>query len=610
MLLHKLRAGTHLVGLLVWANLCSIATAARQDLRGLLRETRHSSLRLWLAVWTGLRKRGKFRVACWVRLCLASGVSRTTLARNLEAAVALAEQDIGRQKFEQAVATLTPHIEAYPDHPKAAKCHGLRSLAHIWHGHYLETIEDLKRCVALRPRYARGFKYLANLAQVHGIRGEVQLARQAMAAQCGARPTDDPTEFLAEYLTKRVYPHLRGLPLAGTVGVMIGAYHNAVGHAILDPFHFYNLFRHRFDHLVLIHPPLTTYSRPTLLMVSILDQYLEQIEIECPDLPAFAWQNLGELRLPGREQKLTFLCYNYWALNRMAYDARRDPEHPMSRGRQYLQLPGKMVDRAERLCRKLRLETDTDRPIVVVHTREHGYHRLRGQAFRNADIRNYVPALRRLIDRGYLVVRIGDRRMTSIHREVPGLVELPRLTGYDPVLDAYFLQRCQFMISCQSGPCSLARAMGKPNLVVNAVYNHTTLPEYNELFAFKRYLDAGGVELGVEESLRRCAHLFDRTEHFERAGIHLADTTAEEIDAALVEMLAGLDHPNRPDTPAQARVRRIMEKLGANPDPANPLTHRMSNYIGHALPECRVSDAVCRLRPGFAPQGETLARVA
>jgi hypothetical protein len=44
-----------------------------------------------------------------------------------------------------------------------------------------------------------------------------------------------------------------------------------------------------------------------------------------------------------------------------------------------------------------------------------------------------------------------------------------------------------------------------------------------------------------------------------------------------------------------------MEIYAEECDQSNPLTHRMSNYIGHALPECRVSDAVCRLRPGFAP---------
>jgi putative glycosyltransferase (TIGR04372 family) len=209
-----------------------------------------------------------------------------------------------------------------------------------------------------------------------------------------------------------------------------------------------------------------------------------------------------------------------------------------------------------------------------------------------------------------MVVRIGDRKMTSVRREVPGLIELPTFDRYDPVLDAYFLERCEFMISCQSGPCSLARALGKPNLVVNAVYNHTTLPERNELFAFKRYFATGGAELGVEEALRRGTHLFDRTEHFEKAGIRLEDTTAEEIHAAVEEMLAGLDDPDRPDTEHQAAVRRVMQKYAAASDRSHPLAHRMSNYIGHALPECRVSDSMCRLRPGFVPFAARPARVA
>lgn len=599
MILHKLTAAGHLSWLLVRGNLYSIARSRSEGPRAFLRELRHVTVRLWLALAGTLLLRGKFRVSRIVKLCRASGVPRAELESNLEAAVALAERDIGLQKFERAVATLSPHIDAAADHPKAAKCHGLRSLAHIWHGHYLETIRDLNRCAELRPRYARGFRYYANLAHVHGVRGEVAQARRAMAAQCGARPTDDPVDFLARFLTTRVYKFLGGLPLSGTVGVMFGAYHNAVGHAILDPFHFYNLFRHRFDHLVVVHPPLVHYTRPTLLMVSILDQYVEQIEIDSHDLAPFAWQNLGELRTKEKGGKLTFLCYNYWALNRMAYDARRDPRHPMSRGRKYLQLPGKMIDRAETLCRKARI--DTDRPIVVLHTREHGYHRLRVQAFRNADVRNYIPAVRALIERGFTVVRIGERKMVSIRRDVPGLIELPALEHYDPVLDPYFLERCRFMISCQSGPCSLARALGKPNLVVNGVYNHTTLPECNELFAFKRYLDAGGSEMGVEEALRRGAHLFDRAEHFERAGIRLEDTTTEEISAATEEMVAGLDDPFRPDTVLQARFRQAMEEWADMADRSNPLAHGMSNYIGHSLPECRVSDAVCRMRPGFVP---------
>ncbi len=367
-----------------------------------------------------------------MKLCQASGVPRTVLERNLEAAVALAERDIRLQKFERAVATLTPHILIAGKHPKAAKCHGMRSLAHIWHGHYRETVEDLNQCADLRLSYARGFNYLANLAQVQGMRGQVKEARRAMAAQCGSKLSDDPAVFLAKYLAKRLAPYLNEFPLE-SVGVMFGSYHTAYGHAVLDPFHFYNLFRHRFDQLLVIHPPLAHYSRPTLLMVDIMRQSIEQIDLALPEVTSFAWQNLGELRA-GR---FTFLCFNYWSLNRMAFRARQNPNHPMSRGRRYVSLPPRVIDRAEVICRKNRL--DLSRPVVVLHTRGHSYHRLRGQAYRNVDVRNYIPAIRRLHDLGYAVVRIGDKNMLSIRDEVPDLIELPSLKVYDHSLDAYFL---------------------------------------------------------------------------------------------------------------------------------------------------------------------------
>src|SRR5439155_25958788 len=102
MLLHKLRAAAHLAWLLLGANLLSVAGSVRRGPRAALRELRHAAVRLSLGAWAVVAMRGKFRVARIVRLCLASGVPRSTLERNLEAAVALAERDIGRQKFERA----------------------------------------------------------------------------------------------------------------------------------------------------------------------------------------------------------------------------------------------------------------------------------------------------------------------------------------------------------------------------------------------------------------------------------------------------------------------------------------------------------------------------
>src|SRR5690242_4402103 len=107
MLLHKLRAASHLAWLLLWANVRAIGRAAGEGPRSTFRELRHVLIRLWLGLFAGLFRRGKFRVMLVMKLCKASGVSRRALEANLEAAVALAERDIGLQKFERAVATLT-----------------------------------------------------------------------------------------------------------------------------------------------------------------------------------------------------------------------------------------------------------------------------------------------------------------------------------------------------------------------------------------------------------------------------------------------------------------------------------------------------------------------
>ena len=221
---------------------------------------------------------------------------------------------------------------------------------------------------------------------------------------------------------------------------------------------------------------------------------------------------------------------------------------------------------------------------MVLHIRSHGYHKLRVQSFRNVEVRNYVPAVSRLLDLGYAVVRVGEPDGEP-PRRTPRADRTPALKHYDHTLDAYFLARCRFMISCQSGPCSLARAMGKPNLVVNGVYHHTMLPERNELFVFKRYRDAGGAQLGVEELLAGGCHLFDRSSHFEAAGIDLEDATADEILAATEEMLAALDAPDRSDTAPQAAFRELMLKYA---DSGQPARHE--------------DDGLHRLRPSRGPR--------
>jgi putative glycosyltransferase (TIGR04372 family) len=592
LLLHKLRAAGHLLGCLLWYNLCSAAGGLARGPVSALREAWRATWRLSLAVGAGLRLRGTHRVRRLAELARASGAPSAVLNANPEVAFATAVGLNQLQRFDETVALITPLLRPTKE---LAKLYGIRGVAQAELGRYPEALADLGECARLRPAVMRSHNLNIIRAFFLAARGDTRAAREVWADQLfqtGYPGTAGAA--IAGHIAWHLQRYLEPLKLHGSVGVFVGYYPNAVGHAVLDPFHLVQLFRDRFDHLVILRGPGEVYHPATRLAAEVIGQFVNQIELDHPQLLTFAWHGLGELR----HRNLTFLLHNYWSLNRLAYRARTDPSHPMSRERSYFAPPPKVIHQAESLCRRIGI--DPTRPLVVVHTREHGYHKLGVQRFRNTNARNYVPALRRLIDRGFQVVRVGDEKMTRVGREVPGLIELPFVRGYHPVLDVYLIWRCRFMISCQSGPCSYARAFGKPNLVLNAVYHHTLLPEHNELIAFKTYRAAKtGRPLGVEELFRAGAHLLDRTCHFEEAGMELEEMTPDEILAATDEMLEWLDDPTRTETPAQKRFRRLMAWHSAHPNRDHPLSHALSDYVGYSLPECRVSDAVCRMRPGY-----------
>jgi putative glycosyltransferase (TIGR04372 family) len=526
-----------------------------------------------------------------VRMTYKLQADRDRLLRDPECAFYLTLPMLDAQQAERVVEVLTPLVGLGR---AGAKCAGVRGLAYRQLGRYPEALADLVRCHQTLPKLSQLLGLDHNRAFLHGMNGDIEEARAAMCDQFGLPRTPTPGNQLARFLHDSLQGHLRSLGLRGSLGVFFGAYVNAVGHAVLDPFHFVNLFGSRFDHLVFVHPDLSWHTPATRVALSILDPHLEAVACTDRDLLSFCWRHLGELQY----QNVTFLLHNYWTLNRLVFHARREAGHPLWHGRTYFRPSEKIVSRAEASCRRIGL--DLSRPTVVVHAREHGYHELHGQSYRNTHVRNYVSALRRLLTLGYQVVRVGDHKMISLRNDVPGLVELPLSDGYHPVLDPYIIARCEFMISCQSGPCSYARVFGKPNLVVNAVYHYTLLPERQELIAFKQYREARSKRaLSVEQIFEAGAHLFDHTQRFVEAGIEVEDMSAEEIDAALCEMLQWLKNPGRPETPAQREFRRLMDRFGRDGVPGSWLAGPLTDYVGYALPECRVSDAVAALRPGY-----------
>lgn len=417
------------------------------------------------------------------------------------------------------------------------------------------------------------------------------------------------------------------------VGVFFLSSTDALGHAILDPYHFLALNRDRFDKIYFIGPGRAAYRAGSWVCIEIVEQYGEYVEVEDDLLLNLSWMDLGETTvrigdlmwandfshiretnragalLSGKqgyesfhEVELVLVVKNYWGLLRQVYRRHRDLSDAFEHNRWHFTLSEDANMLGEAICE--RESIDLAKPLVVLHMREPAYHQLSKQSFRDTDPKDYIPAIRYLLKRGWQVVRIGDRKMSRLRIHDRGYREAPFLKCYAPELDSFLISRATFMIGCQSGPCSFARVLGKPLLSVNAVFHYTLFPSPFEMACFKRYVHTKQSRYGVVDTdnipisnvLEQGLFDIENTVQLRRRGIHVVKCTPKEILAAVEDMLRWTDEPDRPLTAEQAEFERLLgstcEEL--NTRPALPIP--VSDYLGIGLPGYTISPTVARMR--------------
>jgi len=92
---------------------------------------------------------------------------------------------------------------------------------------------------------------------------------------------------------------------------------------------------------------------------------------------------------------------------------------------------------------------------------------LRSSYGRNADISTYVPAIKRIIDLGGWVVRIGESEPDDLPK-LDKLIDFTNLKNNHDVLSTYFLAECRFLLGTSSGPLCVPPTFGKPVVMTNA----------------------------------------------------------------------------------------------------------------------------------------------
>ena len=202
---------------------------------------------------------------------------------------------------------------------------------------------------------------------------------------------------------------------------------------------------------------------------------------------------------------------------------------------------------------------DPEAPIALFHTRTMAY--LPGETHhghRTAAIGSYDGSIRRILEAGYQVLRIGEPGLETWDTAPDGYLSLPDAFPNERWIDLYACGICRFMTAQNSGPIWVAAAFGNPSLRTNTPFEHLNLPYNDDLSLFKRYRRVGADRfLTYREILDARLPGTFRDAEFEALGIDLVENTPEEVEAATAEFLDKLAGRWAPDRSRHDRFRAL-----------------------------------------------------
>lgn len=467
------------------------------------------------------------------------------------------------------------------------------SAAHL--GLFDRAEEHARRALALNPRSTTACKLLMSLAHAR-VRNLEALQWAWSLVTIYHRPDVDALSatmhpaMVVDQIDALIPPDVGTAP--GTL-VYLFARSAAIGHISQELFCLKTLFQGVFDEIVLVVPPLAPVERINRSVFDLCMRGVRVVETRSHTV-MMSDLDIGTVARGNR----TYILWSYLQLFRMFQTHLLLGNRP-----RFLTLTDE--ERAEGTRLLARMGVPEDARLVVLHVRTAGHYG--GDShfdFRNLDIRDYVRTIRHLTDRGYHVVRIGDRSMPRLPDLGGRVIDAPFSAHYQSLLEPAAIDRCDFMIASMSGPCSLARAMGKPVLALNAPPCFCNLPVGPELIAFRRIYDTRGPRprlLSYAEILDRRICDFVTRRDYDFAGIRLETLGEDELVEITGEMIAFLadpaGHPGAFQRRFAALSRADHERRAADPG----LALHCRDWRGYALPTATVSTRFCELHGGFLP---------
>ena len=231
-----------------------------------------------------------------------------------------------------------------------------------------------------------------------------------------------------------------------------------------------------------------------------------------------------------------------------------------------IRIPDEMIERGRKVLAGLGMPKDAW--FAALHVRESGFfeedHPWSHNRLRNADVMDYLPAIKTIVERGGWVLRMGDPSMTPLP-EMERVIDYANSEVRSDWMDIFGLSQCRFFIGTASGPMNVARAFCVPVLATNYFPTGTWPFSAGDLFIHKLHKwQENGRWLTLREAMTPPVCASWNPMVYERHGIEVVDNTPEEITAATADMLDLLDGTANPDR--EAGFKRRLYRQIADPN--------------------------------------------
>ena len=208
-----------------------------------------------------------------------------------------------------------------------------------------------------------------------------------------------------------------------------------------------------------------------------------------------------------------------------------------------ISLPAQIEEFGRRTLADLGLPRDAW--FVALHVRSGGYYGegwSHTQKHRNAPLKSYLPAIKRIHAAGGWVIRMGDPSIAPLAK-MPMTIDLTHSPHRSGRLDVYLWARARFFLGTTSGPTNAVISFHTPTLLVNCVSNYAQSWNSRVLFVLKPFWSkATGRFLQLREVFTPTfrAKMFN-IRALAGEGIGAKANSAEDILSATEEMLGYLD---------------------------------------------------------------------